>query len=163
MAALAHSSRRAVVTLPSDTQIMITREFDAPSRLVYQAWTTPELVRRWWSANRGEMAVADIDLRVGGKWRYAMITHSGSEVAFHGTYREIIPSERIVSTEVFEGVPEAEAVTTVTFAEHEGRTTVTILVDHQRREYRDGHIEAGMEDGLQDALILLERVVASLS
>lgn len=156
-------SKRAVVTLPSDTQVMITREFDAPRRLVYRAWTTPDLVRRWWSANRGEMTVADIDLRVGGAWRYAMIAHGEFEVGFHGEYREIVPNERIVSTEVYEGVPDVEAVTTVTFDERDGRTTVTILVDHQRREHRDGHLNAGMEDGLQDALSLLEQVVRSLS
>jgi uncharacterized protein YndB with AHSA1/START domain len=156
-------SKRAVVTLPSDTQVMITREFDAPRRLVYRAWTTPDLVRRWWSANRGEMTVADIDLRVGGAWRYAMIAHGEFEVGFHGEYREIVPNERIVSTEVYEGAPEVEAVTTVTFDERDGRTTVTILVDHQRREHRDGHLNAGMEDGLQDALSLLEQVVRSLS
>jgi uncharacterized protein YndB with AHSA1/START domain len=141
---------------------MITREFDAPRRLVYRAWTTPDLVRRWWSANRGEMTVADIDLRVGGAWRYAMIAHGEFEVGFHGEYREIVPNERIVSTEVYEGAPEVEAVTTVTFDERDGRTTVTILVDHQRREHRDGHLNAGMEDGLQDALSLLEQVVRSL-
>jgi uncharacterized protein YndB with AHSA1/START domain len=156
-------SKRAVVTLPSDTQVMITREFDAPRRLVYRAWTTQDLVRRWWSANRGEMTVADIDLRVGGAWRYAMIAHGEFEVGFHGEYREIVPNERIVSTEVYEGAPEVEAVTTVTFDERDGRTTVTILVDHQRREHRDGHLNAGMEDGLQDALSLLEQVVRSLS
>jgi uncharacterized protein YndB with AHSA1/START domain len=156
-------SKRAVVTLPSDTQVMITREFDAPRGLVYTAWTTPDLVRRWWSANRGEMTVADIDLRVGGAWRYAMIAHGQFEVGFHGVYREIVPNERIVSTEVYEGAPEVEAVTTVTFDERDGSTTVTILVDHQRREHRDGHLNAGMEDGLQDALSLLDQVVRSLS
>jgi uncharacterized protein YndB with AHSA1/START domain len=156
-------SKRAVVTLPSDTQVMITREFDAPRGLVYKAWTTPDLVRRWWSANRGEMTVADIDLRVGGAWRYAMIAHGQFEVGFHGVYREIVPNERIVSTEVYEGAPEVEAVTTVTFDERDGSTTVTILVDHQRREHRDGHLNAGMEDGLQDALSLLDQVVRSLS
>jgi uncharacterized protein YndB with AHSA1/START domain len=140
-------SKRAVVTLPSDTQVMITREFDAPRGLVYKAWTTPDLVRRWWSANRGEMTVADIDLRVGGAWRYAMIAHGQFEVGFHGVYREIVPNERIVSTEVYEGAPEVEAVTTVTFDERDGRTTVTMVVDHQRREHRDGHLNAGMEDG----------------
>src|SRR5918912_1766296 len=100
------SSRGATLTLPSDEQILITREFDAPRHLVYKAWTTPELIRRWWSANRGEMTVAEIDLRVGGAWRDVMVTPDGVEVAFHGEYREIVPNERIVSTEVYEGLPE---------------------------------------------------------
>ena len=84
--------------LPGDEQILITREFDAPKHLVYKAWTTPELVKRWWSGSRGEMTVAEIDLRVGGAWRYVMVTDGGFEVAFHGEYREIVPNERIVST-----------------------------------------------------------------
>lgn len=161
MPALANSGR-AVVTLPSDTQIQITRQFDAPPRLVYRAWTEPELVRRWWTARRGQMTVCEIDLRVGGAWRYVMVTPQGLEAAFHGEFREIVPGERIVSTEVYEPIPEAEAVTTVTFTEADGGTLVTILVDHQRREYRDGHLEAGMEDGLQDALDLVAEVVATL-
>jgi uncharacterized protein YndB with AHSA1/START domain len=158
------SSGTAVVTLPSDTQILITREFAAPKHLIYKAWTTPELIKRWWSANRGKVTVAEVDLRVGGKWRYVMVTDEGGiEVAFHGFYREIVPNERIVSTEVFEMVPDAEAVDTLTLTEQDGRTRLTILVQHQTREHRDMHIESGMEDGLQDALDLLERVAISLA
>ena len=115
---------KATVTLPSDTEILITREFDAPRRLVYRAWTTPELVRRWWSGHRGEMTVAEIDLRVGGRWRYVMVADGGFEVAFHGEYREIVPDE-LVHTEVFEmpGAPEGSRPSTVTFSEAGGRTT----------------------------------------
>jgi uncharacterized protein YndB with AHSA1/START domain len=156
----ATSSRKATVMLPTDEQILITREFDAPRHLVYKAWTTPELVRRWWHAKRGEVTSCDIDLRVGGAWRYVMVA-CGVEAAFHGEYREIVPNERIVSTEVYEGAPEAEAVDTVTFTEANGRTTLTILVEHASKEHRDAHIESGMEDGLQDALDLLEEVAVS--
>ncbi|WP_322780139.1 SRPBCC family protein [Frankia sp. Cas4] len=156
------SSGTAVVTLPTDTQILITREFDAPRNLVYQAWTTPALVKRWWAAARGEVTVADIDLRVGGSWRWVMVTNGGFEVAFHGEYREIIPNERIVSTEVYEGVPEAAAVTTMTFTEQDGRTTFTLLVQHKTQEHRDGHINSGMESGMQTAMDLLEQVAVSL-
>ena len=158
----ATSKSRATVTLPSDEQILITREFDAPRHLVFAAYTTPELVRRWWHANRGEMTLCDIDLRVGGKWRYVMAACGGPEVGFHGEYREIVPDERIVSTEVYEGAPGAEALGTVTFTEADGRTTLTILVQHSCREHRDAHIESGMEDGLQDAMDLLEQVAVSL-
>ena len=84
------SSGSAVLTLPTDEQILITREFDAPKHLVYKAWTTPELVKRWWNAKRGEVTIAEIDLRVGGKWRYVMVTPDGVEVGFHGEYREIV-------------------------------------------------------------------------
>jgi uncharacterized protein YndB with AHSA1/START domain len=156
------TSRKATVTLPADDQILITREFDAPKELVYKAWTTPELVRRWWSAKRGEVTVAEIDLRVGGTWRYVMIADGGLEVAFHGEYREIVPNERLVSTEVYEGMPDAEALDTLTLSESEGRTTMTILVQHASKEHRDAHIESGMEDGMQDALDLLEQVAVSL-
>jgi uncharacterized protein YndB with AHSA1/START domain len=156
------SSGTATVTLPEDEQILITREFDAPKDLVYRAWTTPELVRRWWSGEGGEMTVAEIDLRVGGAWRYVMVTDDGFEVAFHGEYREIVPNERIVSTEVYEGVPEGEALNTVTFTEMDGRTTLTVLVEHASKEARDAHIGSGMEDGMQEGMDLLEQVAISL-
>jgi uncharacterized protein YndB with AHSA1/START domain len=163
------SSGKAVVTLPADDQILITREFDAPKHLVYEAWTTPELVKRWWSGQRGKVMVAEIDLRVGGKWRYAMVANEGFEVAFHGEYREIVPNELIVSTEVFEmpGVPPEEmeakaALDTLTLTEADGRTTLTILVQHTSKEDRDAHIESGMEAGMQEAMDLLEQVAISL-
>ena len=162
----ATSSGRATVTLPTDEQILITREFDAPPRLVFRAWTTPELLRRWWHAKRGEVTVAENDLRVGGRWRSAMVTEDGVEVAFHGEFREIVPDERIVSTEVYEGVPDAEAgavVNTITFEDvGGGRTLLTNLVQAPTREVRDAIIASGMEAGLQDALDLLEEVAVSL-
>ena len=156
------SSRTAVVTLPADTQILITREFGAPRRLVYKAWTTPELIKRWWSGDRGEVTIAEVDLRPGGTWRYVMTANGGFEVAFHGEYREIIPDERIVSTEIYEGMPEAEAGHTLTLTESGGRTTLTLLVQHATREYRDAHINSGMEDGMQESMDHLEQVAVSL-
>ena len=156
------TSGTAKVTLPADEQILITREFDAPKHLVYKAWTTPELVRRWWNAKRGEVTTCEIDLRVGGTWRYVMVTPDGMEVGFHGEFREIVPNERIVSTEVFEGMPDAAALNTLTLAEEDGRTTLTILVEHSSKEHRDGHINSGMEAGMQDAMDLLEEVAVSL-
>jgi uncharacterized protein YndB with AHSA1/START domain len=159
---MAVSSGTAKVTLPTDEQILIAREFDAPKDLVYKAWTTPELVKRWWHANRGEMTTCEIDLRVGGGWRYAMVTPDGFEVGFHGEYREIVPNERLVSTEVYEGMPDGEAIDTLTLTEVDGRTTLEILVQHQSKEHRDAHIASGMEDGMQDAMDLLEQVAVSL-
>ena len=156
------SSRKAVVTLPEDTQILITREFDAPARLVYRAWTEPELVRRWWSGDRGEVTSAEIDLRVGGMWRFVMTANAGFEVAFHGEYQEIVPAERIVSTDVFEGMPDAAALNTMTFTEVGGRTTLQILVQHSSQGNRDAHIDSGMEDGMQGSLDHLEEVARSL-
>ena len=160
------SSRSATVTLPTDEQILITREFDAPRELVYKAFTTPELVQRWWHAKRGEMTVCEIDLRVGGKWRYVMVADGGMEVAFHGEYREIVPNERIVSTEAFEGIPDPDAnatTNTMTLTEVDGRTTLTVLVDCPSAQTRDAIVESGMETGLQDAYDLLEEVAVSLT
>ena len=102
------NSGSAKLSFPSDTQILITRDFAAPKHLVYKAVTTPELVKRWWNAKRGEVTLAEIDLRVGGKWRSVMVTPDGFEVAFHGEYREIVPNERIVQTEVYEGTPDPD-------------------------------------------------------
>jgi uncharacterized protein YndB with AHSA1/START domain len=159
------SSGTAKVTLPTDEQILITREFDAPKHLVYKAWTTPDLVKRWWSAKRGEVTIAEIDLRVGGTWRYVAVTDDGFEVAFHGEYREIVPNERIVSTEAYEGVPDADTnatLNTLTLTEVDGLTTLTVLVQAPSREVRDAIIESGMEAGMQDAMDLLEQVAVSL-
>jgi uncharacterized protein YndB with AHSA1/START domain len=162
---MAVSSGTATVTLPTDEQILITREFDAPKHLVYRAWTTPELVKRWWSGHQGEMTIVEIDLRVGGRWRYVMVADGGHEVAFHGEYREIVPDQRIVNTEVYEmpGAPEGEgALNIVTFTEVDGRTTLTLLVQAASKQDRDAIVSSGMEVGMQQQMDLLEQVAISL-
>ena len=156
------NTNKATVTLPTDEQILITREFNAPKHLVFQAYTTPELVRRWWSGNMGEMTVAEIDFRVGGTWRYVMVAHGGFEAGFHGQYRQITLNEQIVCTEVFEGMPDGEAINTVNFTETNGRTTLTILVQHATKAERDAHINSGMETGMQQSMNHLEQVAISL-
>jgi uncharacterized protein YndB with AHSA1/START domain len=160
------SSGKASVTLPADTQILITREFDAPRHLVFRAYTEPELIKRWWSGKRGEVTRVEVDLRVGGRWRYVMRADQGFEVAFHGTYREIVPNERLVSTELFEGAPGATeddaTLNTTTFDDAGGRTLLTTLVECQSKEVRDAIIASGMEGGLQEALDKLEEVARSL-
>jgi uncharacterized protein YndB with AHSA1/START domain len=149
-----------------DDQILITREFDAPKHLVYKAYTTPELVKRWWSGHHGQTTIAEIELRVGGTWRYAMVAQDGSEVAFRGEYREIVPNERIVTTEVFEGAPETPdaqvPLNIVTFTEVDGRTTLTLLVQCPSKEVRDMIINSGMETGMQEGMDLLEQIAISL-
>ena len=155
-------SKKAEVTLPTDERILITREFDAPRDLVYRAWTEPGLIERWWGGERGEVTSAEIDLRVGGAWRCVMVLDDGSEAAFRGEYREVVPNERIVSTEFYEGAPGAQALNTVTFEEREGRTTLTVLVEHASKEARDAHLASGMETGMQEGMDLLEGVVLSL-
>ncbi len=160
------TSGTAKVTLPTDEQILIRREFDAPRQLVYKAWTTPELVKRWWSGHRGEVTSAEIDLRVGGSWRYVMIASGGFEVAFHGEFREIVPDERIVTTEMYEGAEPLpatdEPVNTITFTEIDGRTRLEVLTQCPSRELRDMIIESGMESGMQESMDLLEQVAVSL-
>ena len=159
MTAVANSGA-AKVTFPTDERILIVRDFDAPRELIYRAWTTPGLVSRWWSGPRGAMKSAEIDLRVGGGWRFVLVSGDGAEFAFRGRYREIVPGERLVYTEVFEPSPDAEALTTVTFTEVEGRTTLEILIQYDNRQDRDAH-SAYMGDGLQEALSLLEEVASS--
>jgi uncharacterized protein YndB with AHSA1/START domain len=161
----ATTSGSAELTLPADNQIKITREFDAPRHLVFRAMTTPELVKRWWHAKRGTVTTSEIDLRVGGAWRSVMVTDDGTEVAFHGEYREIVANERLVSTEAYEGAPDADAnatLNTVTLDERDGRTTMTVLIEAPSRQVRDAIIESGMEAGLQDAYDLLEELAVSL-
>ena len=154
----------ATVTLPADEQILITREFDAPRHLVWTAWTTPELVRRWWSGRRGEMTVVEMDFRVGGAWRYAMNARGGHEVGFHGEYREIVPDERIVWTEVYEGVPEGgePAVVTATFTEEDGRTTLALLTEVENQAVRDMIVQSGMEGGVQEQMEILDEILREL-
>ena len=159
------NARRATVTLPTDEEILITREFDAPPHLVYRAYTTPELVRRWWSGRRGTMAVVEIDLRVGGRWRYVMAEDGGFEVAFHGEFRELVPDERIVTTEVYEGAPPSDGddvLNVVTFDAVDGGTRLSILVQAPNREVRDIIVGSGMETGMQEQMEVLEELVRSL-
>jgi len=152
----------AKVTLPSDREIVITRQFDAPARLIFKAWTTPELVKRWWGFDSSQWLVCEVDLRVGGSWRYVTREEGGYEVGFHGEFKEIDAPKRLVNTEVFEGMPEAGALDTITFVEENGVTTMTINVLHSCKEHRDGHIASGMEGGMQISMNRLEDAVQAL-
>jgi len=159
------SSAKAKVTTPSDEEILITREFDSPKHLVYKAYTTPELVSRWWPGRRGEMRSCEIDLRPGGKWRYVMGAQGDVEVAFHGEFHEVVENERLVNTEVYEGAPpgSAPALSTVTFEESEGRTTLSMLMRVESREVRDMIIESGMEGGVQEGMDILEQIAREMA
>lgn len=152
----------ATVTLPSDTEILITRAFAAPAALVFEALTTPAHVRNWWGFETSPLVVCDIDLRVGGRWRYVTRDESGVELGWHGEYLEIESPHRIVSTEVFEGFPDAGSVNTTTLAEAGGITTLQTLVQHQSQEYRDGHVNSGMEGGMQHTFDRLDGLLVRL-
>ena len=159
------TSGTAVLTIPTDQEILMVREFDAPASLVFKAYTTPELVSRWWPGRRGKMQSAEIDLRVGGKWRYVMVADGGFEVAFHGEYHEIVPGEKLVNTEIFEGAPEGgAALITCTFEELDGgRTQLSMLTHVDSLEIRDVIIGTGMESGAQEGLDILEQIAIELA
>jgi uncharacterized protein YndB with AHSA1/START domain len=161
------SSGTATVTLPADNEILIAREFAAPPHLVYRAWTTSELIKRWWSGKRGTVTTADVDLRVGGSWRYVMVANDGREVAFHGEFREIVENERLVNTEVYEGAPDGlgdPPVCVNTFTElADGRTLLEQLIVCPTLQVRDIIIGSGMESGMQESMDALEEVAISLA
>lgn len=169
----------AVITLPSDTQYLVTRLFDAPAALVFQAFTTPELVKRWWGFEGVEWLACEIDLRVGGRWRF-VVRSEGMEVGFHGEYLEIDAPRRLVNTEIYEGVPDAKPgeispeewtaleewaeggdapVLDMTLEEADGVTTMKLLATHASREVRDAILESGMETGMQVSYDRLEDLV----
>lgn len=152
----------ATVELPEDTQILITRKFDAPAELVFEVWTNPAHIRNWWGWESDDMTVCEFDLRVGGQWRFVAYHQGYGEVAFHGECLEIERPHRLVSTEIFEPYPESPAVNTLTLEEHDGVTTMTILVEHETKEARDAHVASGMEAGLQHSLDRAEAVLGGL-
>lgn len=150
----------AVVSLPSDTEIKITRVFDASATLLFDVWTTPKHVRRWWGSAEAPLTECAIDLRVGGDWRHVTRTQDGVELGWHGTYQEIVAPLRLVSTEVFEGFPEVESLNTLTLVEHGGQTTLEVLVRHRTKENRDGHVNSGMEVGMQKCMNEIDDILA---
>jgi uncharacterized protein YndB with AHSA1/START domain len=153
------SKGTAVVTTPTDTQVLITREFAAPRSAVFRVLTEPELIKRWWSGGFGEVVLAEVDLRVGGQWRYVMVS-DGQEIGFHGEYREVVPGERFVCTEIYEGIPggSAPAICTYDLTEEGGRTTLSLLTEMASKEDRDGLLASGMEAGVQAGYDILEQI-----
>ena len=155
----------ATITLPSDTEMLITRVFDAPAELIFTAWTTPELVKQWWGFETGEWLVCDVDLRVGGTWRW-VVKERDMEVGFHGEYREIDRPHRLVSTEAYEGAPDPDgssSLNIMTLDEVDGVTTMTTLVQYPSQEIRDAVLESGMESGLQVSYDRLEDLVRGMA
>jgi uncharacterized protein YndB with AHSA1/START domain len=152
------------VTTKGDREIVMTRDFKAPRRLVFDAFTKPELVKQWLLGPPGwSMPVCEIDLKVGGTYRYVWRRDSdGSEMGMGGVYREIVLLERIVSTEVFDKAwYPGEAVGTLVLAERDGKTTVTQTVLYQSREARDGILKSGMESGVAASYDRLAQLLAS--
>ena len=158
------SSGKLNVATRGDKEIILTRQFDAPRHLVWEAMTKPEHVRYWWNCMDGySMPVCEIDLRVGGKWRYVLIGADGGEVGFHGEYLEIEVPAKIVNTEIFDPYPDSPATCTVTLVEKDGKTTFKNVVVHMTTEGRDMHINSGMEVGADIAMDRIEEVAQKLN
>ena len=148
---------------PSDREIVITRVVDAPRRLVFEAWTNPEHVPQWLLGPEGwTMPVCEIDLRVGGTWRYVWRKDDGAEMAMSGIYREVVPPERIVSTERW-GPEWPETVNTVQLVEAAGRTTITITVLYPSKEARDMALQTGMKEGMNAGFARLDELLGQLA
>lgn len=152
---------KLVITTPSDLEIAMTRAFDAPRALVWETFTRPEHVRQWWGCKHLEVTVCEIDLRVGGAYRYVGHTPDGTEVPFKGVYREIVAPERLVFTEIFD-VPMArdhESVVTTTFTEKAGKTTVHSVARYDSKETRDAVLGSGMESGVDSSYDRIEELL----
>jgi uncharacterized protein YndB with AHSA1/START domain len=151
------------VTTPSDTEIRITREFAAPRRLVYDAFTKPELVRRWLGSMPGwEWVECEMDVRVGGRFRWLWRGPEGAEMGMRGEYREVVPTERIVNTEKFdEAWYPGEAWERAVFTERAGRTTVTTTITYDSKETRDGVLQTPMAEGMEMGYRMLDEVLAT--
>ena len=152
------------VTTPSDREIAMTRVFDAPARLVFDAWTKPELIKRWLGVRAGwTMSVCEVDLRVGGKYRFVW-SSPDMTMGMGGAYREVVPPTRLVSTEKFdEAWYEGEAVDTMVLVEQAGKTTVTTTVRYVSREVRDAVIKSGMASGVAEGYDKLAELLPSLT
>jgi len=152
------------VTLSSDREITMTRLFDAPRALVFEAMSKPEHIVRWWG-RLGEgysVPVCEVDLRVGGKWRYVNAFPKG-QCAFYGVYKEIAPPDRIVFTEIFEPYPDSGSLVTATFTDERGKTRLTVVAEYPSKDVRDMVIASGMERGAAISYDRLEEVAAELA
>lgn len=163
------TANRTTLERTSDRELVITRTLNGPARIVFDAWTRPELVRRWWAPRSRDVVVVscDADVRPGGRYRYVLRHGTHGEFAFTGTYREVTPHSRLIYTEVFEpggqaGEDSDGAIVTVTFLEHEGRTHLLSHSLFPSKEVLDGVLATGMEGGMRETMEQLEELVASL-
>ncbi len=161
------NSPTLTITTPSDLEIAMTRVFDAPRHLVFDAWPKPEHLKRWFGPRGWTMPVCEIDLRPGGAWRFFMRKDDGSKMGLYGEYREVVPPERRVSTEFFEGPVFDEmgggTINTLTFEERDGKTTMTTTALYKSREARDAVMQTGMEDGAAESFDRLAELLQELA
>ena len=160
---IAPNSNSFKVTTPSDCEIILTRLFDAPRHLVWEAMAKPEHVRRWWGAldDKHSMPVCEIDFRVGGKWHFVG-RGPGGEYGFHGEYHEIVPPERVVFTEIYDPFPDDGSLVTSVLTEEDGKTRLTVTARYRSQEVRDFVISTGMEKGAAISYDRLEDLVMEL-
>jgi uncharacterized protein YndB with AHSA1/START domain len=157
---------QTTMELESERTIVITRTFNGPARIVFDAWTRPELVKRWWAPKSlgASIASCDADVRVGGNYRYVLRLDTGDEMAFSGTYTEVTPHSRLVYTQVFEPMQDAGAViVTVTFDERDGKTHLVAHELYPSQEVREAALASGMEHGMRETMDQLDELVASLA
>jgi uncharacterized protein YndB with AHSA1/START domain len=146
----ANASNKLTLTTPSDTEIQMTRVFDAPRELVFEAHSSAEHMKNWWGPRKYEVVSAEVDFRPGGKWRIVHRGPEGDEHGFRGEFREIVPPERIVWTFEYEGAPGQIAVETLTLEERDGKTTLIARSDAGSKEARDAVLETGMAEGAEE-------------
>src|ERR1700688_1194442 len=149
------------VTTPSDREVVLTRVFDAPRAMVYDALTKPELLKRWFGPRGWSLVVCEVDLRVGGKWRFVLKGPNGTQMGMFGVYRELQRPERTVHTESFDDYPQSESIVTGLLVEHDGKTTLTATVLSPSKEVRDAVIKSGMEHGAAETYDKLAEMLAS--
>jgi uncharacterized protein YndB with AHSA1/START domain len=161
---MAAKTNELKVTLVGDRTIRLEREFDAPPALVFEAMTKPQYVKQWWGPHGTTLSSCEIDLRVGGEWRYVVKGDDGSEAPFRGVYREITPVERLSYTWIYDVAPfnENVAIETVELEERDGRTIAVTTMEHPSKEARDGHANA-MQPGVTETLDRLEALLATLA
>jgi uncharacterized protein YndB with AHSA1/START domain len=155
-------SGKTTVTTPTDTEIRMSRVFDAPRDLVFEAHSSAEHMRNWWGPRNYETISAEVDFRPGGKWRVVQRGPDGDEYAFRGEFREIVPPERITWTFEFEGAPGQISVETVSFEERDGKTTVSVISDLGSKEARDAMLESGMAEGADETYDRLDEYLERL-
>jgi uncharacterized protein YndB with AHSA1/START domain len=157
------AASKLTVTTPSDREIVLTRTFDAPRELVFEAHTSCEHMSNWWGPRKYEVASCEIDFRPGGSWRVVHKSADGSEeYGFRGEFREIVPPERIVWTFEWEGMPGHVSVETLTLEERDGKTTLTGTSVYDTVEDRDGMLQSGMEEGAAEAYDRLDEYLVTL-
>jgi uncharacterized protein YndB with AHSA1/START domain len=150
-------------TTAGDREVVFTRVVDAPRRIVFEAWTTPRHLQKWLLGPEGwTMPICELDARPGGKWRYVWRKGDGSEMTLHGTVREFVPPERMVTTENWGG-DWPETLNTVVFAEAQGQTTITVTVTYPSKEARDAALQTGMKEGMDQGFARLDELLKTLA